>query len=136
MHVRAVGRGEIRRNGEKIALLSFGSMLKPCLEAAEELNATVVNMRYVKPLDDDLVATLAAAHELLVTVEENTIMGGAGSAVLESLAIQGLPISLLQLGLPDSFIDQGDSSQMLPDGGLDKTGIVSSVRSRLSESLI
>ena len=133
MHILPVGRGEIRRNGEKIALLAFGSMLKPCLEAAEELNATVVNMRYVKPLDDDLVATLAAAHELLVTVEENTIMGGAGSAVLESLAIQGLPISLLQLGLPDSFIDQGDSSQMLADCGLDKTGIVRSVRSRLSE---
>ncbi len=133
MHMLPVGRGEIRRNGEKIALLAFGSMLKPCLEAAEELNATVVNMRYVKPLDDDLVATLAAAHELLVTVEENTIMGGAGSAVLESLAIQGLPISLLQLGLPDSFIDQGDSSQMLADCGLDKTGIVRSVRSRLSE---
>ena len=131
MHILPVGRGEIRRNGEKIALLAFGSMLKPCLEAAEELNATVVNMRYVKPLDDDLVATLAAAHELLVTVEENTIMGGAGSAVLESLAIQGLPISLLQLGLPDSFIDQGDSSQMLADCGLDKTGIVRSVRSRL-----
>ena len=133
MHILPVGRGEIRRNGEKIALLAFGSMLKPCLEAAEELNATVVNMRYVKPLDDDLVATLAAAHELLVTVEENTIMGGAGSAVLESLAIHGLPISLLQLGLPDSFIDQGDSSQMLADCGLDKTGIVRSVRSRLSE---
>ena len=133
MHILPVGRGEIRRNGEKIALLAFGSMLKPCLEAAEELNATVVNMRYVKPLDDDLVATLAAAHELLVTVEENTIMGGAGSAVLESLAIQGHPISLLQLGLPDSFIDQGDSSQMLADCGLDKTGIVRSVRSRLSE---
>ena len=131
MHILPVGRGEIRRNGEKIALLAFGSMLKPCLEAAEELNATVVNMRYVKPLDDDLVATLAAAHELLVTVEENTIMGGAGSAVLESLAIHGLPISLLQLGLPDSFIDQGDSSQMLADCGLDKTGIVRSVRSRL-----
>ncbi|MBA2658194.1 MAG: 1-deoxy-D-xylulose-5-phosphate synthase [Nitrosospira sp.] len=133
MHILPVGRGEIRRNGEKIALLAFGSMLKPCLEAAEELNATVVNMRYVKPLDDDLVASLAAAHELLVTVEENTIMGGAGSAVLESLAIKGLPISLLQLGLPDVFIDQGDSSQMLADCGLDKTGIVRSVRARLSE---
>ncbi|MEO7320932.1 MAG: 1-deoxy-D-xylulose-5-phosphate synthase [Nitrosospira sp.] len=133
MHILPVGRGEIRRNGEKIALLAFGSMLKPCLEAAEELNATVVNMRYVKPLDDDLVASLAAAYELLVTVEENTIMGGAGSAVLESLAIKGLPISLLQLGLPDVFIDQGDSSQMLADCGLDKTGIVRSVRARLSE---
>jgi 1-deoxy-D-xylulose-5-phosphate synthase len=133
MRMLPVGRGEIRRNGEKVALLAFGSMLKPCMEAAEELNATVVNMRFVKPLDNDLVASLAADHELLVTVEENTIMGGAGSAVLESLAIKGLPISLLQLGLPDIFIDQGDSSQMLADCGLDKTGIVRSVRSRLSE---
>ena len=133
MHMLPVGRGEIRRSGEKIALLAFGSMLKPCLEAAEELNATVVNMRFVKPLDNDLVASLAADHELLVTVEENTIMGGAGSAVLESLAIKGFTVSVLQLGLPDIFIDQGDSSQMLADCGLDKAGIVRSVRARLSE---
>ncbi|MEO6823928.1 MAG: 1-deoxy-D-xylulose-5-phosphate synthase [Nitrosospira sp.] len=132
MHMLPIGRGEIRRNGEKVALLAFGSMLKPCLEAAEELNATAVNMRFVKPLDNDLVASLAANYELLVTVEENTIMGGAGSAVLESLSIRGLTIPVLQLGLPDIFIDQGDSSQMLADCGLDKAGIVRSVRARFS----
>ncbi len=133
MYMLPIGRGEIRRSGERIALLAFGSMLRPCLEAAEELNATVVNMRFVKPLDNDLVASLAANYELLVTVEENTIMGGAGSAVLESLSVKGLAVPVLQLGLPDIFIDQGDSSQMLADCGLDKAGIVRSIRARLSE---
>lgn len=133
MQALPVGRGEIRRNGEKIALLAFGSMLKSCLEAAEELNATVVNMRFVKPLDEDLIASLTENHELLVTVEENTVMGGAGSAVLESLESRGFATPVLQLGLPDTFIDQGDPSQMLADCGLDKAGIVRSVRSRLPE---
>ena len=134
MRMLPIGRGEIRREGEKIALLAFGSMLKPCLEAADELNATVVNMRFVKPLDNDLVASLALRHEVLVTVEENTIMGGAGSAVIESLASAGVKIPVLQLGLPDTFIDQGDPSQMLADCGLDKTSIVRSVKARFIES--
>jgi 1-deoxy-D-xylulose-5-phosphate synthase len=133
MQAIPVGRGEIRRSGEKIALLAFGSMLKPCLEAAEELNATVVNMRFIKPLDNDMVLSLAANYELLVTVEENTIMGGAGSAVVESLESRRIIIPILQLGLPDIFIDQGDPSQMLADCGLDKAGIVKSIRARLSE---
>jgi 1-deoxy-D-xylulose-5-phosphate synthase len=130
MRMLPIGRGEIRREGEKIALLAFGSMLKPCLEAADELNATVVNMRFVKPLDDDLIASLALRHEVLVTVEENTIMGGAGSAVMESLAGAGVKIPVLQLGLPDTFIDQGDPSQMLADCGLDKTSIARAVKAR------
>jgi 1-deoxy-D-xylulose-5-phosphate synthase len=130
MRMLPIGRGEIRREGEKIALLAFGSMLKPCLEAADELNATVVNMRFVKPLDDDLIASLALRHEVLVTVEENTIMGGAGSAVMESLAGAGVQIPVLQLGLPDTFIDQGDPSQMLADCGLDKTSIARAVKAR------
>lgn len=133
MQALPLGRGETRRAGEKIALLAFGSMLAPCLEAAEELGATVANMRFVKPLDDDLVAELALNHELLVTVEENTVMGGAGSAVMESLASRGIIIKLLQLGLPDFFIDQGDPVQMLADCGLDKNGIIESVRAKLSE---
>jgi 1-deoxy-D-xylulose-5-phosphate synthase len=130
MRMLPIGRGEIRREGKKIALLAFGSMLKPCLEAADELNATVVNMRFVKPLDDDLIASLALRHEVLVTVEENTIMGGAGSAVMESLAGAGVKIPVLQLGLPDTFIDQGDPSQMLADCGLDKTSIARAVKAR------
>jgi 1-deoxy-D-xylulose-5-phosphate synthase len=133
MQMLPIGRGEIRREGVKIALLAFGSMLKPCLEAAEELNATVANMRFVKPLDDDLVASLAADYELLVTVEENTIMGGAGSAVIESLASRGFTVPVLQLGLPDVFIDQGECSQMLAGCGLDKTAIVESVKARYFE---
>ncbi|MEK7302943.1 MAG: transketolase C-terminal domain-containing protein, partial [Pseudomonadota bacterium] len=126
-----VGRGEIRRQGEKVALLAFGSMLTPCLEAPEELNATVVNMRFIKPLDDDLVASLAVSHDWLVTVEENTVMGGAGGAVTESLNSQRIDVKVLQLGLPDVFIDQGDHAQMLANCGLDKHGIIQSVRSIL-----
>jgi len=130
MQMLPIGRGEIRREGAGIALLAFGSMLQPCLEAAEELNATVANMRFVKPLDDDLIASLAANHELLVTVEENTVMGGAGSAVLESLSARGRAVPVFQLGLPDTFLDQGDPSQMLSECGLDREGIVRSVRAR------
>ncbi|SFM26989.1 1-deoxy-D-xylulose-5-phosphate synthase [Nitrosomonas communis] len=133
MQVLPLGRGEIRRKGSKIALLAFGSMLAPCLEAAEELDATVANMRFVKPLDEDLVLELAATHELLVTIEENTIMGGAGSAVMESLANKKMIVKLLQLGLPDLFLDQGDPAQMLVDCGLDKMGVIRSIRARLSE---
>lgn len=131
MQMLPIGRGEIRREGVKVALLAFGSMLKPCLEAAEELNATVANMRFVKPLDEDLVLALATTHELLVTVEENTIMGGAGSAVMESLAQAGHAVHVLQLGLPDTFIDQGDPSQMLMDCGLDGAAIMRTVKARL-----
>ena len=133
MKALKIGLGEIRRKGEKIAILAFGSMLKPSLEAAEELNATVANMRFVKPLDDELILSLAATHDLLVTIEENTIMGGAGSAVLESLESKGIMISVLQLGLPDTFIDQGDPIQMLVDCGRDKVGIIKAIRNKLSE---
>lgn len=132
MQTISLGKGEIRRRGTRVALLAFGSMLAPCLEAGDELDATVVNMRFVKPLDHELITALAAEHELLVTVEENTIMGGAGSAVLEYLASQGGNISLLQLGLPDNFLDQGDPVEMLADCGLDKAGIIRSVKERLS----
>ena len=133
MKALKIGLGEICRKGEKIAILAFGSMLKPSLEAAEELNATVANMRFVKPLDDDLILSLAANHDLLVTIEENTIMGGAGSAILESLESKGISTSVLQLGLPDTFIDQGDPVQMLVDCGRDKIGIIKAIRNKLSE---
>jgi len=90
-------------------------------------------MRFVKPLDDELVSDLAKTHELLVTVEENTIMGGAGSAVLESLMASSVTVNVLQLGLPDVFLDQGDPVQMLVDCGLDKAGILKSIQDRLAK---
>ena len=125
-----LGTGEIRREGRRIALLAFGSMLQPALDAAESLNATVANMRFVKPLDDALVLKLALSHDLLVTIEENTIHGGAGSAVVESLLKQQVTVPVLQLGLPDRFIEHGDPVQMLAECGLDKAGIVSAVNER------
>jgi len=140
MRALPIGRGEIRRSGKRIALLSkkiailaFGSMLRPALEVAEELDATVANMRFVKPLDDALVAELAGGHDLLVTVEENVIEGGAGSAVLESLQHQGLKVPVLQLGLPDRYIDHGDPALQLASCGLNADGILASIRARLSE---
>ena len=135
-----VGRGEIRRKGgaasrsRSIAILAFGPMLQPALEAAEELDATVANMRFVKPLDEALVGELARNHDLLVTVEENVIMGGAGSAVLEALQRMGRANSVLQLGLPDRFIDHGDPGIQLAHAGLNREGIVKSIREKLGES--
>jgi 1-deoxy-D-xylulose-5-phosphate synthase len=107
-------------------------MLAPALKAAAELNATVANMRFIKPLDTALVLQLAATHDLLVTIEEGAIMGGAGSAVAEALAAAGVVRPLLQLGLPDKFIDHGEVPQLLAQCGLDATGIVASVKHRLS----
>jgi 1-deoxy-D-xylulose-5-phosphate synthase len=127
-----IGKGEVRRKGVKVAILAFGSMLTPALAAAEELNATVANMRFVKPLDIDLVLSLAATHELLVTVEENVVMGGAGSAVLECLHEHQRVYDVLQLGLPDRFVDQGDPALQLASCGLDKAGLVRSIRGRLT----
>jgi 1-deoxy-D-xylulose-5-phosphate synthase len=134
-----IGRGEIRRRGnsfavlsKRVAILAFGPMLKPALEAAEEIDATVANMRFVKPLDEGLVRELAEAHDLLVTVEENVVMGGAGSAVLEALQAAGKRIPVLQLGLPDRFIDQGDPGIQLAHAGLNKEGILKSIRERIS----
>jgi 1-deoxy-D-xylulose-5-phosphate synthase len=127
-----LGKGEVRREGRKVAILAFGSMLAPALEAGAELGATVANMRFVKPLDDALVLRLATSHELVVTVEENVLEGGAGSAVLESLAAQGVEVPVLQLGLPDQFVEHGDPAQLLADCGLDAPGIVRNIRERLS----
>jgi 1-deoxy-D-xylulose-5-phosphate synthase len=107
-------------------------MLAPALEAAEQLDATVVNMRFVKPLDADLVVQLASEHELLVTVEENVVQGGAGSAVAECLMQHSIQGPVLQLGLPDGFIAQGIPSQMLADCGLDAKGLLARIRSILT----
>jgi 1-deoxy-D-xylulose-5-phosphate synthase len=130
----AVGRGEVRREGKRIAILSFGSMLAPALEAAEQLNATVANMRFVKPLDRELAFRLATSHDVIVTVEENVVMGGAGSAVAESLAADGLAVPVLMLGLPDRFVEHGDPQLLLSDCGLDAAGIVRAVRERMDKA--
>jgi len=131
MKALAVGRGEVRREGKRIAILAFGAMLQPALEAGAELNATVANMRFVKPIDRDLAFRLATTHELVVTVEESVVAGGAGSAVAETLAADGLAVRVLMLGLPDRFVEHGDPAQLLADCGLDATGIAKSVRERL-----
>jgi 1-deoxy-D-xylulose-5-phosphate synthase len=129
-----VGKGEVRREGKRIAILAFGSMLGAALEAGAELNATVANMRFVKPIDRELALRLATQHELVVTIEENVVAGGAGSAVAEALAADGVMIPILMLGLPDAFVEHGDPQQLLADCGLDGAGIVRAVRGRLDES--
>lgn len=128
------GKGEMRRESasKKVAILAFGSLLYPALQAAEALDASVANMRWAKPLDDELLLQIAAEHELIVTLEEGCIMGGAGSAVMESLAAHGLSKSVLQLGLPDEFIEHGDPAKLLALQGLDAAGIEASIRKRLA----
>ncbi|GAB3426573.1 1-deoxy-D-xylulose-5-phosphate synthase [Massilia solisilvae] len=126
-----IGKGEIRRQGKGIAILAFGSMVAPSLAAAGELNATVANMRFVKPLDVELVKQLAREHDYLVTVEEGCIMGGAGSAVAEALAAEGIAKPMIQLGLPDKFIDHGDPALLLASVGLDAKGIAAAIRERV-----
>lgn len=128
-----IGKAELRRQGCRIAILAFGSMLAPALAAAEKMDATVANMRFVKPLDEDMVKELAANHALLVTVEENCIMGGAGSAVAEALDAAGIVKPLLQLGLPDRFIEHGAHESLLAACGLDAAGIQAAIERRLSE---
>ncbi|STQ81581.1 1-deoxy-D-xylulose-5-phosphate synthase [Hafnia alvei] len=102
-----IGKGIVRRQGEKIAILNFGTLMPDALVAAEQLNATVADMRFVKPLDEALVLELAATHDVLVTLEENAIMGGAGSGVNELLMAKRKLVPVLNLGLPDKFIPQG-----------------------------
>jgi len=127
------GKGEIRRTGKGVALLVFGTLLYPALQAAEQLDATVVNMRWAKPLDAELLLQIAADHDALVTVEDGCIMGGAGSAVLEALAQAGQAKPVLQLGLPDKFIEHGDPAKLLTMLGLDAAGIEASVRARFTD---
>src|SRR5687768_12524283 len=126
-----LGKGLVVRQGKGVAILAFGAMVKPALEAGEALDATVVNMRFVKPLDVALVRELAKSHEMLVTVEEHQVMGGAGSAVCEALAGSKKPVLLL--GLPDRFIDHGDPGRLLASVGLDADGIQEAIRTAMSE---
>ncbi len=133
------GRGEVRRStaqaagqGGRVAILAFGTLLYPALQAAERLDATVANMRFIKPLDVDLVKQLASDHDLIVTVEEGCGQGGAGSAVAEALAAAGLAKPMLMLGLPDAFIEHGDPAKLLALCGLDAAGIEQAIRARLT----
>jgi 1-deoxy-D-xylulose-5-phosphate synthase len=127
MRALPIGKGEVVRRGRGVALLAFGSMLQVAREVAETLDATVANMRFVKPLDAELVAELAASHELVVTLEENAVIGGAGAEVAR--VIDGLAARprVLRLGLPDRFIDHGDQAQLLASVGLDQAGILASI---------
>jgi len=133
MHALPVGKGILRREGRRVALLAFGSMVTPALDAAARLDASVADMRFVKPLDEALLQQLAQTHELLVTLEENAVMGGAGSAVSECLQRLGLQPRVLQMGLPDIFIEHGDHAAMLTDCGLDADGIEAAIRQHLPE---
>jgi 1-deoxy-D-xylulose-5-phosphate synthase len=122
-----VGRGEVLRRGRQVALLAFGSMVPPALEAGLRLDATVANMRFVKPLDEQLVLSLAQTHKTIVTVEEGVVMGGAGAAVSECLAAHGLSLPVTHLGLPDCFIEHGEREDLLAECGLDAGGIARAV---------
>ena len=125
-----LGKGERRRSGQRIAILAFGTLLYPALQAAEQLNASVVNMRWAKPLDTELLLQIAAEHEALITVEEGAKAGGAGSAVAQALADAGVQKPLLILGLADEFIEHGDPASLLALQGLDAAGIAAAVRKR------
>jgi 1-deoxy-D-xylulose-5-phosphate synthase len=129
-----VGKGEVRREGKRVAILAFGSMLTPALAAGNELNATVANMRFVKPVDRELAYRLATTHDLVVTIEENVVAGGAGAGVAEALAADGVSVPLLHLGLPDAFVEHGDAQLLLADCGLDSHGIVRAIRERMSQA--
>jgi 1-deoxy-D-xylulose-5-phosphate synthase len=129
-----VGKGEVRREGKRVAILAFGSMLTPALAAGNELNATVANMRFVKPVDRELAYRLATTHDLVVTIEENVVAGGAGAGVAEALATDGISVPLLHLGLPDAFVEHGDPQLLLADCGLDSQGIVRAIRERMSQA--
>ncbi|MGX5203054.1 1-deoxy-D-xylulose-5-phosphate synthase [Aliikangiella sp. IMCC44632] len=128
LDVIEMGKGRVRREGKKVAILAFGSLLQTALQAAQVIDATVVDMRFVKPLDEDLIKQLAANHERFVTLEENAVMGGAGSAVLEFLAQQQIVKPVLTLGIPDKFIEHGDPADLLRRCGLDKEGILKAIQ--------
>jgi 1-deoxy-D-xylulose-5-phosphate synthase len=126
------GKAQLRREGERLAILVFGTLLYPALQAAEQLNATVVNMRWAKPLDVQMLAQVAQSHEALITLEEGALMGGAGSAVLEALQELNLQRPVLRLGVPDVYTEHGDPALLLSELGLDAAGIERSIRARFS----
>ena len=127
-----LGKGLMARKGAGVAILNFGTLLATGLEVAERLNASVADMRFVKPIDEQLIRDLAESHQLLVTLEENSTAGGAGSAVSEFLAEQGIVMPVLHLGLPDHFVDHGNHSQQLESIGLDSAAILAAIEKRLA----
>ena len=131
MEALPIGQGILRLSGQRVAILNFGTLLDRAIEAAEQHNYTVADMRFVKPLDEGLIDSLASSHDLLVTLEENTTQGGAGSAVLEYLQQTGMTVPILQLGLPDRFVDHGKHKDLLAICGLDKAGIEQAIERRL-----
>ena len=131
-----IGKAKLRRRGSSVAILAFGSMVTPALEVAEKLNATLVDMRFVKPLDEETIGDMAAQHQLLVTIEENSLMGGAGSAVNEFLLASNYQIPVLNLGLPDVFLEHGKVPQMLAEAGLDAGSISAAIKKKLKDCKI
>ncbi len=128
-----VGKAEVKRRGKMVALLAFGSMVAPALEVGERLDATVVNMRFIKPLDEALVLELAATHALIVTLDENVLAGGAGGAITEAFAAHGVVANVLHIGLPDRLIQHGSREEMLADAGLSAEQIGQTIRPRLAQ---
>lgn len=131
-----IGKAVVRRRGKSVAILGFGSMVTPALDAANSLDATLVDMRFVKPLDEELIGDMAAEHQLIVTIEENTLLGGAGSAVNEVLLQANYQIPVLNLGLPDTFLDHGKAPEMLAAAKLDSDSIVAAIRKKLKDCKI
>lgn len=128
-----IGKGHVVREGKRIAILNFGTLLASAMPAAEALDATVADMRFVKPLDTDLIETLVEQHDVIVTLEENAVAGGAGSAVSEFLNAEGIAASLLHIGLPDRFVDHGKHGELLAECGLDPAGIQATIEARLAQ---
>ena len=131
-----IGKALTRRQGRSIVILAFGSMVTPALECADRINATVVDMRFVKPIDEELIGDMATSHQLIVTIEENTIMGGAGSAVNEFLISANYQIPILNLGLPDKFLEHGKVAEMLANVGLDAGSITNAIKKKLKDCKI
>jgi 1-deoxy-D-xylulose-5-phosphate synthase len=126
-----IGKGRIVRDGVSVAILNFGALLHNAVIVADQVNATIADMRFVKPIDEDLIRSLASSHNLLVTLEENTISGGAGSAVTEFLSNEGIVMPVMQLGLPDRHVDHGSHAEQLADIGLDPDSIHDAISQRL-----
>ena len=129
-----IGKAEVRREGKEIAILAFGSMVRVAEQVGEELDATVVNMRFVKPVDEDLIIDTCANYDLIVTLEENVVHGGAGSAVNECIAAHGIEQRIANIGLPDSLLHHGSPNDMLKEAGLDYEGVLNSIQTFINDN--